>query len=41
MNSNYDRSRRYDDPQTVAAKARRRFLLNRNTRWHGQKDCRP
>ena len=30
----------YPTTQELAAKARRKFLLNRNTRWHGQKDAR-
>lgn len=25
----------------ITAKARRNWLLNRNTRWHGQKGARP
>lgn len=40
MNSNYDRTKSYLTSMELMLKQRRKFLLNANTRWHGQKDAR-
>ena len=40
MNDIFPRSYCWPSQLVLNARARRKFLLNRNTRWHGQKDAR-